>query len=54
MGRNERTKTLEQELCPFVDKCATEYGDADVCKDENYKECVIYRELIKYKEKRLR
>lgn len=47
-------KKLE-ELCPFADRCAVEYGQSDVCWEEgNYTSCVIYKELIKYDSKYLK
>ena len=48
-------KTIENklEICPFIDECATEYGDADVCKEEgNYEECIIYKRVNECEEKK--
>ena len=48
-------KRLENklELCPFIDKCAVEYGDDLACQDENaYEDCSIYKELIKHEGKK--
>lgn len=45
-------KTLEQ-LCPFANECAVDYNKSKICR-EDYINCKIYQELIKFKKEYLK